>query len=632
MTSITDPSSALAGAIPRAQAADTPAKDVFLSEKTADRDDDARDHRAPARDGNRVRPLVTAAEAYPLMEELILEAEERLHLSFRILDPFTPCVSDKATGAGFKDWGSLLVDAARRGVTVRLLLSDFDPIIAADLHRITWRSYHRVAELARDLDDAARGQLQFAASAHENEAGSLMRALFWPVVWRRLSGVATALKREGRHTLGRPPHELIRSIRKSENEDHALSLRELPGVWQVVNRLLKATPEEWSEQLEKSAEKGKLNRLRAPLWPPARLWPVTHHQKIMIADGRRAVLGGLDVNERRYDDTTHDRPAEEAWHDVSVGVEGPVIGDIERHFRTMWNADAPRAADVLDAIAPLLDVGPKLGRPEPFEAPETAPPDPIEGGGTSRAQFLRTLSVRRHGAMVFGPRSLRRDLEAAHHAVIEQASRVLYIETQFFRLRSLARTIAKQAEREPALKVIILLPNAPEDVAFDDAAGPDATHGEFLQVRALKLLKRKLGTRLGLYSLVQNGPREPDETGRALAYGAGIIYLHSKVMIADDRAALVSSANLNGRSFRWDTEGGLLWTGDGVRELRERLWNAHMPERRATLETGFDDWSAASVENAKATPEDRPGFVVPYQIGRARHFAARSLFVPDDMI
>ncbi|MEM7565642.1 MAG: phospholipase D-like domain-containing protein [Pseudomonadota bacterium] len=591
---------------------------------------DPRDHCTPARDGNAVEPLVSGAQVYPALETALLAASRSAHLSFRILDPSMRTVSEEARGRGLTDWGKLLVDAAGRGVHVRFLLSDFDPIMGADLHRLTWRSYLRLAEEARDLPEEAWSRLEMIASLHEAQAGVIPRAIFWPIVWRRLSGLAVALRGESRHTIGRAPHELTRSLREEEN----ISLKELPGVWQVVSRVVGLKPDEWSEQLERSAEGGKLSRLRAPLWPPAKLWPVTHHQKLAIFDGREMIVGGLDVNERRYDDPHHDQEAEDAWHDVSVRVHGPVVADAERHFRTTWNAEAERFEGVLDELAPLW--GHPRGLKTPSMMPEPTDAAPARAGAV-RAQFLRTVSRRGSEPFAFTPERLRGDLEAAHHRVIEAAETILYIETQFFRLRSLSRAIARRAERAPGLKVIVLIPNAPEDVAWDDNDGPDATHGEFLQVRALNLLKRRLGDRLGLYTLRQRG--RADEEGRARAFGTGIIYLHSKVLVADDRLALVSSANMNGRSFRWDTEAGLLWEQDAddtsVRDLRRKLWNAHIPQaedQAYPLENGFAMWKAASDADLSRGPDERTSFIAPYQIGRARRFAKRSLFVPDDMI
>ncbi len=612
---------------------DTPARDLFLEPFEAASGADPRDHRTPARDGNTIEPLISAAQVYPALERALLGARTCAHLSFRILDPNMRTVSEEALARGLTDWAALLVDAARRGVHVRFLLSDFDPIMGADLHRLTWRSYLRLAEAAADLDDESWKRLEMIASLHEAQAGVAVRALFWPIVWRRLSGLAVALRGETRHTIGRAPHELTRSLREEEN----ISLRELPGVWQVVNRVVGLQPQEWAEQLERSAEHGKLSRLRAPLWPPAKLWPVTHHQKLALFDEREMIVGGLDVNERRYDDPHHDQPAEDAWHDVSIHVRGPVVADAERHFRTTWNAEAERFDGVLEELAPLWGHPRGLPGPTPVTAPAAVPGEAAAARVTVRAQFLRTVSRRRSGFFAFTPIRLRGDLEAAHHRLIASAETLLYIETQFFRLRSLARAIARRAAEAPNLKVIVLLPNAPEDIAWDDNDGPDATHGEFLQVRALNLLKRRLGDRLGLYMLRQTGRDE--EEGRAQAFGTGIVYLHSKVLIADDRAALVSSANMNGRSFRWDTEAGLLWEqgadGTSVRDLRTKLWNAHIPDVEDgsyPLERGFETWRAESGADLARPPEARRNFIAPYQIGRARRFAKRSLFIPDDMI
>ncbi len=52
-------------------------------------------------------------------------------------------------------------------------------------------------------------------------------------------------------------------------------------------------------------------------------------------------------------------------------------------------------------------------------------------------------------------------------------------------------------------------------------------------------------------------PRRMQTDGRDTHYDAPIIYIHAKVMVIDDRAAIVSSANLNGRSMRWDSETGI---------------------------------------------------------------------------
>src|SRR5262249_37806428 len=61
---------------------------------------------------NRVRLLVDAKEAYPAMEAAIRAAKQHVHISFYIWN-------DDATG---RQWRDLLIEKARAGVQVRLLL------------------------------------------------------------------------------------------------------------------------------------------------------------------------------------------------------------------------------------------------------------------------------------------------------------------------------------------------------------------------------------------------------------------------------------------------------------------------------------------------------------------------------
>ena len=46
----------------------------------------------------------------------------------------------------------------------------------------------------------------------------------------------------------------------------------------------------------------------------------------------------------------------------------------------------------------------------------------------------------------------------------------------------------------------------------------------------------------------------------------------------------------------------------------------------------LEGWRAIARDNAGAEPEARKGFVVPYQLGRARRFARPYWFIPDDLV
>jgi phospholipase D1/2 len=56
---------------------------------------------------------------------------------------------------------------------------------------------------------------------------------------------------------------------------------------------------------------------RAALGLP-RLHPATHHQKLAVFDRRRLYIGGLDLDERRWDTPEHDRPGAETWQDLQL--------------------------------------------------------------------------------------------------------------------------------------------------------------------------------------------------------------------------------------------------------------------------------------------------------------------------
>jgi phosphatidylserine/phosphatidylglycerophosphate/cardiolipin synthase-like enzyme len=176
-------------------------------------------------------------------------------------------------------------------------------------------------------------------------------------------------------------------------------------------------------------------------------------------------------------------------------------------------------------------------------------------------------------------------------------------------------------------------------VAFEGQTGNLAhRHGEHLQARALGRLLRRAGPqRVGLFTLAKQASvgwnEKKFEETRGTAFGSGLIHIHSKLLIADDDVCLLSSANINGRSFEWDTELGFIWSqkGDAIGEFRRRLWwqlfGGSLPEQ-----LNLDGWRDAARFNSGAEPEERKGFILPYQLGRARRFSRPYWFIPDDLV
>ncbi|MBL3587255.1 phospholipase [Rhodovulum sulfidophilum] len=507
--------------------------------------------------------LLTAAEAYPALERAFLGARQTISASFRIFDLATRLRSPEARAIG-EDWFDLLVHTLERGVSVRLVLTDFDPIGAADLHRLSWNARRRLIA-AREV--ARGGRLEVLSALHSAQAGIGARLALWPGAHAKLRSV-------------------LDDLNARSEPDRRRFLEEAPG----IARITRERPD------------GRI--VAVPGLPD--LTPATHHQKMAVFDGRQLYVGGLDLNERRYDSPRHCRAPERTWHDVHAMVRGPVVTAAAQHLDGF-----------LDIVAGWR------------------PPGPAAPG------FLRTLSrPARRAPFRFSPRPLVTEIERAHLSRIGAAERLIYLETQFFRHLPLARAMARRAEARPDLRAILVLPAAPEDVAFENSSGLDVRYGEHLQSRCLSLLYDAFGPdRVLVLSPVQ--PRQLAVEGRAELEDAPIIYVHSKVSIFDGDAAILSSANLNGRSMRWDTEAGLELTAPShVDLIRRRVMGHWLPREGdgavdpAALDprTAFEAWRVLADLNSRRSPERREGFLVHYDSDPARKLGLPVPGVPPEIV
>lgn len=534
---------------------------------------------------------------YPDLERQVLAATTEVWLAFRIFDPDTKTRSAQANALGITNWTGLLRHIIGAGVNVRLLLTDFEPIMADELHGGSWATFHTLREMGKTLADDEQERLQIIVIQHEGELGFGMRQLVRIAVGFHLRG-------------------LLRKIADAGG-DTATTMSVRPGLWR-------------HHRLDAN---GRVvhRRGQAP-----RLWPATYHQKFAVVDCHVAIIGGLDVDERRYDDRRHRQRADRTWHDLSVRLEGPAVADAAMHFRDCWNRELPR----FRAIAAHWTNGTEQALAlDPLEEITHIPTPPLPVGAAT-VQTVRTISRRSKNPFAVGPRPDVMEIAEAHRRLIGSAERLLYIEAQFLRYRDAARWIASRASQRPELEVILVMPNAPEEVAYDGDRRAPHRHGEWLQAQALATLQRSLGPRLGVFALAKPAEATTAEkefaADRGTAFGAGTVYVHAKLLIADDARALVSSANINGRSLRWDTEFGLLWDdASGVAEFRRRSWSqllASEADGCVEMAKGLATWRRIANANILVPPAERQGFAVPLQQRRARRFARPSWFVPDDLV
>ncbi|MEO0486135.1 MAG: phospholipase [Pseudomonadota bacterium] len=337
----------------------------------------------------------------------------------------------------------------------------------------------------------------------------------------------------------------------------------------------------------------------------APLVPATHHQKLAVIDDQLLYIGGLDLNDRRYDTRDHARPAQETWYDIQALVKGPVVAAASAHLHSFRAACAGT------------------------EAPNPATPG-----------FLRTLSVGRQLPVAhISPKPRVTELEDAHMSAIRRARGLIYFETQFFRHMPLAEAIAEAALANPALACVLVLPAAPEDVAFEGNRREDAQLGAQKQADALGLLSEALQDRLALVSPARPcaAPTRPVGGDMATLHGAPIIYVHAKLSLFGEAEAIVSSANLNGRSLRWDTEAGVhLVRPAFVRQLWQRAlthWMGDLaPDPTGDARAFVTDIRTAAARNAATPPADRRHLLLPYPMDRPRALASPLPMVPDEMV
>lgn len=538
-------------------------------------------------DNDSLRHFITAEDAFPAMEALVLSATERLVLGLHIFSPRTKTRSHQAHQADIVDWGGLLADALHRGVEVRILLNDFDPVGAPDMHASVWERIGMLERAVGGLDEQAQKRLQLLVAHPGGQSGFLLRLAVWPIVRRQLREARTDFFSAGRPLPpGLMPH--------------------LPA------------------------------DRRLPHWPPLSNFTQTMHQKFIVADGERAILGGLDIDERRYDDPGHRRDAEQTWHDVGVGFAGPAAADLERHFDGCWSA--VRRQGVSHAAAwrrqnpstPLAFV-----EPEDDGEPERDPPD---FAGHDGLRIAVTRAAIGKSPLRFGPRPWQRSLERCHLDLIGSARRILYLESQFFRSSLIRDALAAALGRHEELRVIMLLPGAPDVVAYQGKKSAVHRYGEWLQMRALNRLGKQFPDRFGAFSLTSDRSRTEQHERDAL-HGKAMVYVHSKLAVADDSRAIVSSANLNARSMQWDLEAGVtIDNADFAVALRRDLWRSHLGEVAVPLDP-VDDPAAAlrlwrELASQRSAAGDTPAKtgVVPFPLSRTRRFATRHIFLPEQLV
>jgi phospholipase D1/2 len=260
----------------------------------------------------------------------------------------------------------------------------------------------------------------------------------------------------------------------------------------------------------------------------------THHQKLVIVDGKIAFTGGMDICSNRWDDRYHRHDNAErtdiegsiygAYHDIQSYHSGPVVRVLLDLFTKRW----------LDSGGEALEL-PVVHRQIALDAAE-AFPLPTHQVAVSRTQApIDSIGQK-------GIHEIRRLFIDA----IMSADSLIYLESQYFSSQAIYWSlIARMTMPErPLLQIVMILPDR---LPFTEELFLGLPQMKML--RSLQQVADKTGHSLSVYSstaLEDDGKRR-------------MTFIHSKLLLVDDRFLTVGSANATNRSMGLDTELNLSW-------------------------------------------------------------------------
>uniref|UniRef100_A0A672S279 phospholipase D n=1 Tax=Sinocyclocheilus grahami TaxID=75366 RepID=A0A672S279_SINGR len=324
------------------------------------------------------------------------------------------------------------------------------------------------------------------------------------------------------------------------------------------------------------------------------LW--AHHEKIVVIDQSVAFVGGIDLAYGRWDDSEHrltdvgsvtrsvaqtgggelmgntrfwhgkdycnfvykdwvrlDKPFDDfidryttprmPWHDISSVVHGKAARDVARHFIQRWNFTKIMKPKYRSLSYPfLLPKSHSTAIDLKYEVPDCV---------QTKVQVLRSAADWSAG--------IKHHEESIHNAyiqVIAKSKHFIYIENQFFISCAdnkhvynkigdaiIERIIRAHKEKKPFRVYVVtpLLPGFEGDISTGGGNALQAVmHFNY------RLICFHLDDQWMNYISICGLRTHAELEGRLVTE---LIYVHSKLLIADDNTVIIGSANINDRSM-----------------------------------------------------------------------------------
>jgi phospholipase D1/2 len=281
----------------------------------------------------------------------------------------------------------------------------------------------------------------------------------------------------------------------------------------------------------------------------------SHHQKYVVIDDRLAFVGGMDLTRSRWDTRAHaaDDPRRRdpngktygPFHDVQTMFDGDAARAIGELARQRWQRACGRSIPVQT-------------EPVPGDEPDPWPPEAT----VELRDVMLGISLTEPPHLGREPLQHVRNLTAD---LIAAAREHIYIENQYFTAAVVRESLASRLAEPDGPDVAVVVPRM---------------QSGWLQEATMGVLRARLHRALV----------EADIHGRYRMYcphieglGSRCLNVHSKVMIVDDRAITIGSANLNNRSMVLDTECNIAIDANGdpavraaIARWRNRLLGEHL--------------------------------------------------------
>ena len=310
----------------------------------------------------------------------------------------------------------------------------------------------------------------------------------------------------------------------------------------------------------------------------------SHHQKMIAIDDELAFCGGIDVTLDRWDTREHldENPLRRRpnglpygpWHDASSMFGGNAAKALSDLCRSRWvRAGGEQVPCPSVENAEMPRVGLSFGDVELAIA-------------RTRPSHLDEEKIV--------------EIEQLYVDMIMAARTLIYAESQYFASRVIAQAIARRLSEHDGPEIVLINP-----VKADNWLGSLAMDTDRARLREA-MRRHDVHGRFRMYH-----PVTPKGTP---------IYVHSKLMIVDDRIVRVGSSNINNRSLRFDMECDVAFearssieAANAAKALRVDLLAEHLGMSAAAFEAAEQSASStiAAIESARITGSAKA--LIPYE-------------------